>query len=136
LRVIFGAVFLLMVMVGVLPAVFAIPAGAGDVLVGLGAFPASGWLRSGRWGRVLAWNMLGVLDFVLAIALGVFTTTGPLHLIAVSPSSAWLLSPPLVVVPTFVVPFYLLLHFVSLRYLAVMRNQAQFAPAARMEVSA
>lgn len=136
LRVIPGAVFLSMAALGVLPAIFAIPAGAGDVVVGLAAFSASSWLRSGRWGRVLAWNLLGVLDLVQAIGLGVITTPGQLRLIVVIPTTAWLLVPPLVVVPTFIVPLYLLLHLVSLRYLAGARNQAQMAPAAQLEATA
>jgi hypothetical protein len=135
-RAIEGSVFLLMAALGVLPAIFAIPAGAGDVIVGLAAFSASRWLRAGRWGRVLAWNLFGVLDLVNAAVLGIITQPGQLRLIDVTPSSAWLLVEPLVVIPTFVVPFYLLLHFVSLRYVARARSQAQMAPAARMEVSA
>ena len=136
LRVIEGAVFLWMAALAILPAIFAVPAGAGDVIVGLAAIPASNWLRSGRWARVVAWNLLGAFDLLQATALGVLTTSGPLHLIEVSPSSAALLTVPLVVVPTFVVPTYLLIHLISLRYLAVTRSQLRAAPAAQLEVSA
>ena len=125
-----------MAALGVLPAIFAIPAGAGDVIVGLGAFSASRWLRAGRWGRVVAWNLLGVLDLINAGVLGALTAPGSFRLIDVTPTSAWLLVLPLVVIPTFVVPFYLLLHFVSPRYATRARNQAPMAPAARVEVSA
>jgi hypothetical protein len=137
LRVIEGSAFLLMAALAVLPAIFAIPAGAGDVIAGLAAFSASRWLRAGRWGRVVAWNLFGVLDLLNAAVLGVVTSPGQLNLLHATPTSAWLLVEPLVVIPTFVVPFYLLLHFVSLRYLVSVRNQErQVAPAARMEVSA
>ena len=136
LRAIEGSVFLLMAAMGVLPAIFAIPAGAGDVIAGLAALSASRWLRTGRWGRVVAWNLFGVLDLINAAVLGVLTSPGQLNLLHASPTSALLLVEPLVVIPTFVVPFYLVLHFVSLRYLASARSQAQQAPAARMEVSA
>jgi hypothetical protein len=64
------------------------------------------------------------------------TMPGQLNLFHATPTSAWLLVEPLVVIPSFVVPFYLLLHFVSLRYIARARNQAHIAPAAQMEVSA
>jgi hypothetical protein len=136
LRAVEGSVFLLMAAVGVLPAIFAVPAGAGDVIVGLAAFSASRWLRPGRWGRAMAWNVLGVLDLLNAAVLGIVTSPGQLNLFHATPTSAWLLVEPLVVIPTFVVPFYLLLHFVSLRYVARSRSQAQMVPAALMEVSA
>ncbi len=136
LRAIEGSAFLLMAALGVLPAIFAIPAGAGDVIAGLAAFSASRWLRTARWGRVVAWNLFGVLDLLNAAVLGIVTSPGQLNLLHATPPSALLLVEPLVVIPTFVVPFYLLLHFVSLRYLASARSQAQTTPAARMEVSA
>ena len=136
LRVIEGAVFLWMAALAILPAIFAVPAGAGDVIVGLLAIPASNWLRSGRRGRVVAWNLLGAYDLLEAIALGVLTTSGPLHLIQVNPSTAALLTDPLVVVPAFVVPFYLLIHWISLRYLAITRSQPVAKPTAQLEVSA
>lgn len=136
LRVIEGTVFLALAVLGVLPAVFAVPAGVGDFLVGLVALPASAWLRSGRRGLVLAWNLLGTFDLVNAIVLGVASTPGPLHLIDVKPGTAWLLMPPLTVVPTFVVPLYLLLHFVSLRFLTLQRNRVRSAASAKVGVSA
>lgn len=135
-RAIEGSAFLLMAALGVLPGIFAIPAGAGDVIVGLAAFSVGRGLRAGRWGRVVVWNLFGVLDLLNAAALGVVTQPGQLNLFHATPTSAWLLVEPLVVIPTFVVPFYLLLHFVSLRYLARTRSQAQTLPAAQMEVSA
>jgi hypothetical protein len=136
LRVIPGVVFLSMIVVGVLPAIFAVPAGAGDVIVGLAAFSASRWLRSGRWDRVLAWNLLGVLDLVTAIVLAVLTTPGQLHLISATPDTRWMNMPPLVVVPTFEVAIYLLLHSVSLRFVIGARRQARTAAAPRLDASA
>ncbi len=136
LRAVEGSAFLLMAAFGVLPAIFAIPAGAGDVIAGLAAFSAIRWLRAGRWGRVVVWNLFGVLDLLNAAVLGVLTAPGLLNLFHATPTSAWLLVEPLVVIPSFVVPFYLLLHFISLRYLASARSQAQTAPAVRTEVNA
>jgi hypothetical protein len=136
LRAVEGSAVLLMAALGVLPAIFAIPAGAGDVIVGLAAFSASRWLRAGRWGRVVVWNLFGVLDLLNAAVLGVVTSPGQFNLFHATLTSAWLLVEPLVVIPSFVVPFYLLLHFVSLHYVARAHNQAHMAPAAQMEVSA
>jgi hypothetical protein len=106
------------------------------VIVGLAAFSASRWLRSGRWDKVLAWNLLGVLDLVTAIALAVLTTPGQLHLISATPDTRLMNMPPLVVVPTFEVAIYLLLHSVSLRFVIGARRQACTAAAPRLDASA
>ncbi|HVS44750.1 MAG TPA: MFS transporter [Candidatus Dormibacteraeota bacterium] len=136
LRVVFGAVFIAVWAAGVLPAVLALPAGVGDVVVGLSAVPAAIGLRSGRRGRALAWNLLGVYDLVQAIAIAVVVSTGPLQLLSVSPGTDWMTVPPLSVVPTFVVPLYLLLHVVSLRFLAGRRVGLSVAAPARVEARA
>lgn len=47
-RVIAGAVFVGLMFLNQLPALFAIPAGGGDVLIGLTAFWAAASLRTGR----------------------------------------------------------------------------------------
>ena len=136
LRIIQGSVFVVMVPVGVLPAIFALPAGLGDVLVGFGALAASGWLRSGRWGRVVWWNLFGLLDLANAAVLGLMTTPGPLHLVQTTPTSALLLASPLTIIPTFCVPIYVLLHLVSLRFLATSRSVAQLPRTVKLEASA
>lgn len=136
LRFIEGFVFVAMVPLGVLPAIFAIPAGVGDVLVGLGALPASRWISSGQSSRVVWWNLFGLLDLANATVLGLTTTPGPLHLLQSSPTSALLLASPLTIVPTFIVPIYVLLHLISLRFLAASRTVARPSEAVRLEASA
>jgi hypothetical protein len=116
-RVLAGGVFLGLMLLNQLPAVFAIPAGGGDVLIGLTAFWAAASLRSGRLGPAVAWNLFGILDLVVAVSLGIATTPGPLHLIDASPSTVLLSVLPLVMVPTFLVPLSFLIHVVSLRHL-------------------
>jgi hypothetical protein len=128
LRIIEGSVFVVMVPLGVLPAIFALPAGLGDVLVGLGAFAASRWIRSGRWGSAIWWNLFGLLDLANAAVLGVVTQPGPLHVLQTNPTSALLLASPLVIVPTFIVPIYVLLHLVSVRFLVASRSAAEVSP--------
>jgi hypothetical protein len=116
---IFGSVFLAGWIAGTLPAVFALPAGAGDTLVGLLALPVALLLHFGGRGAVelaVAWNVLGILDLVNAITLGAFTTPGPLQLIV--PDRLNLVAAyPLVLIPAFAVPLSLLLHATSLRQL-------------------
>ena len=135
LRIIQGSVFVVMVPLGVLPAIFALPAGLGDVLVGLGALAAVRWINSGRWGRVAWWNLFGLFDLATATVLGLLTVPG-LHLLQTSPSSALLLASPLTIIPTFCVPIYVLLHLVSLRFLVASRSAAQPSLNVKLEASA
>src|SRR2546422_9055078 len=135
LRIIPGSVIVVMALVGVLPAIFAVTAGLGDVLIGSGALLASPWVSSGRWGRALLWNVLGLVDFVNAAALGLATTPGPLHVLQTNPTSALFWMQPLAIVPIFMVPIYTLLHLVSVRYLIALRSKATFSHAVKLEAS-
>lgn len=135
LRIIEGSVFVAMLPLGILPAIFALPAGLGDILAGLGALAASRWIGSGRRGRVVWWNLFGLLDFANAMALGVMTTPGPLHALQTSPSSALLLASPLTIIPTFVVPTYILLHLISLRFLLISRRGARLSQTLKLEAA-
>ena len=104
---VFGSVFLTGWLAGSLPAMSAVPAGAGDTLVGLLALPVAVLLRSqarGARSAAVAWNVLGILDFVNAFTLTALTSPGPLPY-------------PLVLIPAFGVPLSLLLHSLSLRQL-------------------
>src|SRR5229473_1145316 len=102
---------------GELPGVFALPAGVGDVLVGVLAVPVALLLQSGaRSGRAAAhaWNVLGIVDLLVAIAIGALTTSGRL---AVATPNTATRSYPLVMIPAFAVPLSLILHALSLRQL-------------------
>jgi hypothetical protein len=135
LRIIPGSVFVAMAALGVLPVIFGVTAGVGDILVGSGALLASRWVTSGRWGRVLIWNVLGLLDFVNAAVLGLATAPGPLHALHTNPTSALLLMQPLAIVVVFMVPIYSLLHLVSMRYLLASGSKATFSHAVKLEAS-
>ncbi|WP_028217346.1 hypothetical protein [Paraburkholderia oxyphila] len=105
---------------GELPGVFALPAGTGDLLTGLFAAPVAIALASGTaQGRraALAWNLLGLADFAVAITLGLVTAPGRFQLIvpAVPGINAGVY--PYVLTPAFVVPGSILLHALSLRQL-------------------
>ena len=105
---------------GVLPGVFALPAGTGDLLTGLFAVPtaialATGTARSRR--AAVVWNVFGLADFVVAITLGMTTSPGPLQLIVPSVPSIGAGAYPGVLTPAFVVPSSILLHALSLRQL-------------------
>ena len=115
-----GAVFLVEWMMGALPGTFALPAGIGDVAVGLAAPIVAAQLQRGsRRARdwAILWNVLGIADLVVAVATGVLSTPGPLHILSLDSQSQALTMLPLVLVPTIAVPFSILLHLVSLHRL-------------------
>jgi hypothetical protein len=125
---IFGGIFLVAWAQSELGGVFALPAGTGDVLVGLLALPTAYLLylapRENRQ-RAIAWNILGILDLVTAITIGFLSSPGPLQLIVQNPPSTLLGTYPTVLIPAFAVPLSLMLHALSLRQLArLQRNQA------------
>jgi hypothetical protein len=117
---------------GTLPGVFALPAGIGDVLTGLFAVPAAIAVATGTaQGRraAILWNIFGLVDFVVAITLGMITSPGPLQLIVPSVTSIGAGTYPGVLTPAFVVPSSILVHALSLRQLC-RRHRAE-APQAR-----
>jgi hypothetical protein len=117
---VFGGVFLGLYLIDRMPGEFAIPAGAGDVAIGLAA-PVMAWLfharAQGSGLGVLGWNLLGVLDLVVAVAMGFLTAPGPLQVLALESSNALITSWPLVLVPVFAVPLSILLHLAVFRRL-------------------
>jgi len=113
-----GIVFLFLWWTGKLPAIFAIPAGIGDVAVGLSAiFVARAYSKENTKSikRVFWWNLFGILDLVFAIFLGFLTSPGPFHFLAPANPNFLITAYPLVLVPAFGVPLSLLLHFLSLQ---------------------
>ena len=75
-----GVIFLVFYAYGLLPAVFAWPAGIGDVLVGIAApFVAIAIARNTiGWRQQALWlNFAGLLDFALAVGTGVLTSPSP-----------------------------------------------------------
>lgn len=115
-----GGIFLVGWLRGTVPGTFALPAGAGDILVGLLALPVAIWLASGaRGGReaAIAWNILGLADFASAIGTGAITAPGPFQLIVPDTPNTLILQYPTVMIPAFIVPCSILLHALSLRQL-------------------
>jgi hypothetical protein len=114
LRVV-GVVFLIVMALGKLPAVFALPAGLGDLAIGLAAPLVAMRLAKDR-GHAMAvrFNLLGILD--LAVAVTIAFLAG-LDSLAVTPSTEPLTLLPLALVATVAVPLAVALHIVSLRRL-------------------
>ena len=117
---VFGSWFLAAWLRGAAPVIPALPAGIGDVLTGLFAVPAAMAVAAGTvQGRraAIAWNLLGLTDFVIAITLGIITTPGRFQLLVPVIPSFNAGAYPDVLTPAFVVPSSILLHALSLRQL-------------------
>ena len=117
-----GFVFLLAWASGAAPGIFALPAGIGDLLTGLVAVPVaialgSGTRESRRAG--IAWNIFGLLDFTIALSIGFAIALRLIGADATATGGVY----PLVMVPAFAVPTWIMLHALSLRQLS-RRNRA------------
>jgi len=116
-----GVMFLVFYAFGLLPGVFAWPAGAGDLAVGLAApFVLLSMLRqSPTWRRRVLWlNVAGLLDFVGAVGTGVLVSNNAIGLAADGAARVSLGSLPLSLIPTFAVPLWTIVHIVSLLQIA------------------
>jgi hypothetical protein len=117
---VFGGIFLVAWGRGSISSAFALPAGTGDVMTGLLALPVAYLLYTGATAArrtAVAWNALGLVDFTIAIGMGILTSPGPLQLILPDVPNAQLGTFPTVMIPTFAVPSSILLHALSLRQL-------------------
>ena len=110
-RVAEGTAFLAIMALGHLPALFALPAGLGDVAAGIAAPLAARRLAQGTGRRGALWyNAFGMTDLVNALTLGALTGFA---LINVTPSGAPISQLPLALIPTAAVPLLLALHITS-----------------------
>ncbi len=119
-RMLDGAAFLIIMALGHLPPLFALPAGIGDIVAGIAAPLAARRLAQGT-GRRAAWwfNAFGLTDLAVALTLGAVTAY---QLIRVTPSGAPISELPLALVPTVGVPLLLAVHFTSVAALAKARR--------------
>lgn len=112
-----GVMFLVLYAYGLLPAIFAWPAGIGDVLVGIAApFVAIAIARNTTgWREQALWlNFAGLLDFALALGTGVLTSRSSVGVLADATTSAIMSELPLSLIPTFAVPLWIIVHMISL----------------------
>lgn len=124
-----GSTFLIGWARGVMPAIFSLPAGTGDVLTGLMAVPVAIYIASGTEdGRraAIAWNIFGLIDFTIAIGIAFLIA---LQVIVPSIPNTANSVYPAVLTPAFAVPSSILLHVLSLRQLRRRARQAEGAGA-------
>lgn len=117
-----GAFFLLLLAAGRLPPTFAQAAGWGDVFVGLTALPlvwAVARRLAGRRMLLFSWNTVGLLDLLLAVALGVGSAPGsPVRFMFETPDTGLMSTLPWFLIPGFLVPLYMLVHLAIFARLA------------------
>ncbi len=101
----------------VLPAVFALPAGLGDMAIGITApWMVLALVREPAFAASRAfirWNVLGILDLVVAVSMGTVSAliaTGAPGEITAAPMATL----PLILIPAFLVPIFLMLHAAAL----------------------
>jgi hypothetical protein len=138
-----GVALVISMWMGHLPALFAIPAGLGDITVGVVEPLLSRRIRTGHARRATLWfNLFGITDLVTAMVLGGLTAYGIVH---VSPANSALSQLPLALIPTVGVPTLFALHVLTLRRLpsapqreatpAPTRPETTSSTATRAEVS-
>jgi hypothetical protein len=110
-----GVVFVMLMLTGQMPALWALPAGIGDFIVGATAPWIARQLDTlqGRR-RAVMFQLFGLADLIVAIGLGIMTSPGPAQVFHTTPTSELVTRFPLVLVPTFLVPLAVALHVVSL----------------------
>jgi hypothetical protein len=108
---IIGFTFLVLEARAVLPALFALPAGYGDMFIGATATLVAWKLANpSHRNSFIFWQLLGIADLVTAVSLG--TTAGLL-----SPHDASMVAMtvlPLSLIPTFLVPLFTILHIICI----------------------
>jgi hypothetical protein len=112
-----GVIFLILYATGKLPGLFALPAGLGDVLVGvLAPIVGIAYRRGPRENTYLvsAWNLFGLADLVVAVTTGFLTSPSAFQLYAFDLPNELISRFPLVLIPVFLVPLSVLLHLASL----------------------
>lgn len=115
-----GITFLIVMALGHLPAVFALPAGLGDIAIGLAAPVIAGRLARGDRRGAVRFHVLGIVDLIVALAIGFLAGLGPFQPFEITPTTEPLGLLPLVLIPTVAVPLVIALHIVSLRRLRAM----------------
>src|ERR1700722_1378426 len=124
-RAVDGVAFLIIMALGHLPALFALPAGLGDIAAGIAAPLVARRLAQGTGRRSALWfNAFGMTDLVVAVALGALAG---FHLLNVTPPTTPITELPLALIPTATVQLLFALHITSMVTLVRVRRPAPSA---------
>ncbi len=106
-----GFTFLVLYAAGILPGVFALPAGGGDIAIGATAPLVAVKLANFNHRRgFIFWQILGISDLVMAVTLGTIA-----RLISPDGVGTGVMTVlPLSLIPTFAVPLLIMLHVICI----------------------
>jgi hypothetical protein len=130
-----GIAFVALYTYNILPGLFALPAGWGDVAIGATApWVALSLANPKHRASFLFWQALGILDLVTAVGIG--TTASLIDPSGISTSPMTTL--PMSFIPTFGVPLFFILHLVSIAQARSWpaQNHTRMVPASRDSTSA
>ncbi len=128
-----GFTFLVLHAHGILPGIFALPAGWGDIAIGATApLVAFNLAKPGHGKGFILWQVLGILDLVTAVSLGSLAglispggiPTGPMTVL------------PLSLIPTFAVPLLLIFHLICIAQARRWPEREQTRPNGQLAPSA
>jgi len=120
-----GFTFVLLEARGTLPAIFALPAGYGDMAIGATAsFVAWKLANPAHRSSFVLWQLLGIADLVIAVSLG--TTAGLIS--PQDPSMAPMTTLPLSLIPTFLVPLFVILHVICIAQARTWKTVSESVP--------
>lgn len=112
-----GLGFLSLYAHGVLPGLFAFPAGLGDMAIGVTApWVVLGLVRDSSFvatRRYWIWNVLGITDLVVAVSMGTLCS-GFIPGVTGNLTTSAMAQLPLVLVPAYLVPLFIMLHATAL----------------------
>jgi hypothetical protein len=112
-----GLGFLSLYAHGVLPGLFAFPAGLGDMAIGVSApWIVLGLIRHPSFAtsrRYVMWNIMGIIDLVVAVSMGTICS-GFLHGLTGNVTTSPMSQLPEVLIPAYFVPLFIMLHFTAL----------------------
>jgi hypothetical protein len=112
-----GLGFLALYAYGILPGLFAWPAGLGDIAIGVTA----PWMALALVHRptfaasriFVVWNLLGILDLIIAVTTGVLSSGFVPGLVG-EVTTAPMVQLPLVLIPGYFVPLFIVLHLIAI----------------------
>lgn len=127
-----GLGFLSLYAHGVLPGLFAFPAGLGDMAIGVTApWIVLGLVRHPSFAasrRFVTWNIMGILDLVVAVSMGTLCS-GFLRGFTGNVTTSAMAQLPLVLIPAYLVPFFIMLHFTALAQARRLARSGKSMPA-------
>ena len=130
-----GLGFLTLYARGILPGLFAFPAGLGDMAIGVTApwivlaFVRNQLFAASR--RYVIWNILGIVDLVIAVSMGTVCSgfipgiTGLIGNVTTGPMAQL----PLLLIPAYMVPLFVMLHCTALFQARQLARSAKTASA-------